>query len=283
MRNVTGLHGGEKSLVSDNGGVVAAGALAGSAALTEAVQIAGTALLLYLTQKWTGTENPVDAVASMIEYVRNLGNAGYGVFGLTMIIFQVVPVAAAVILTISAGAIFGSVKGTATVLLCSTTSATISFFISRNVGRAGLLEVAKESKQFIAIDKAFASASFSKSLALVTLLRTSPVFPFAWFNYIFGLSPVSPAAFSLGTLLGCFPPVFFYVSAGQVGADVAINGVPSNPLLLALGGAGTLGAITFAGNIATEALKDMDIDISGSSSGSSESSVKASNTTDPSL
>ena len=40
------------------------------------------------------------------------------------------------------------------------------------------------------------------------------------------------------------------------------NGAESNPLVLGLGIAATLGAISFAGNIATDALKDLDLDLS---------------------
>ena len=53
-----------------------------------------------------------------------------------------------------------------------------------------------------------------------------------------------------------------YVSAGQVGAEIAVNGAESNPLVLGLGVAATLAAISFAGNIATDALKDLDVDLS---------------------
>ena len=60
---------------------------------------------------------------------------------------QVVPIAAAFILTVSAGAIFGGVKGTAMVLTCSTVSASISFAFSRSVGRRVVLEAAQESPQ----------------------------------------------------------------------------------------------------------------------------------------
>eukprot|EP00747_Dinoflagellata_sp_TGD_P213324 gnl/TRDRNA2_/TRDRNA2_86296_c1_seq1.p1 gnl/TRDRNA2_/TRDRNA2_86296_c1~~gnl/TRDRNA2_/TRDRNA2_86296_c1_seq1.p1 ORF type:complete len:325 (+),score=43.30 gnl/TRDRNA2_/TRDRNA2_86296_c1_seq1:140-976(+) len=251
--------GGSQPAVT--GGLVAGGALASSAIIVEAVQIIGTAVLLYFGQQWVQADSPVDAIDKLIVYVKSLGLAGYGVFGLGMVFLQVVPIAAAFILTVSAGAMFGAVKGTLTVLSCSTLSAVISFFISRNVGRTGLLEALKESKKFVAIDRALGNASFSKSLTLVTLLRLSPVLPFAWANYIFGLSPVDPAAFALGTFMGCFPGVTAYVSAGQLGADVAINGVDTNPWLVTLGGAATLGAITIAGNVATDALKDLDIDV----------------------
>ena len=72
-----------------------------------------------------------------------------------------------------------SLKGTATVLTCSTVSASISFLLARSLGRDRLLTAAQESKQFRAIDAAFADASFGTSLTLITLLRLSPVLPFA--------------------------------------------------------------------------------------------------------
>ena len=52
-----------------------------------------------------------------------------------------------------------------------------------------------------------------------------------------------------------------YVSAGQVGAEIAVSGADSNPVVLGLGLLATIGAITFAGNIATNALKDLDLDL----------------------
>ena len=189
-------------------GLAAAGALASSAVIAEAIQIAGTAVLFYFGQQWSGTDSPVEAVSYMIDYLQQLpGLEGYAVFGSIMIFLQVVPIAAAFVLTVSAGAIFGAVKGTATVLTCSTISATISFFISRTFGRERLLEAAQESKQFRAIDAAFADKPFETSLTLITLLRLSPVLPFSWANYVFGLSPVPLPAFSIGTFVGCLPAV----------------------------------------------------------------------------
>lgn len=218
-----------------NGGLVAAGALASSAVIAEAVQIVGTAVLFYAAQQYFDVDNPVDAVSAMIEYVQSLGDLGYLVFGATMVFLQVVPIAAAFVLTLSAGAIFGVAKGTATVLTCSTLSATVSFYLARNLFRQSLLDAAQESKQFVAIDRAFESASFGTSLTLITLLRLSPVLPFAWANYVFGLSPVPLAAFSIGTFVGCLPAVTAYVSAGSVGAEIAVNGADASPTMLGLG------------------------------------------------
>jgi len=244
-------------------GLAAAGALASSAIIAEGVQIGGTAILFYLAQRWTGASSPVEAVSLLIAYLQELGNAGYAVFATLMVFLQVVPVAAAFVLTLSAGAIFGVAKGTALVISCSTFSASISFLISRAYGRGLVLEAAEQSPQYQAIDRAFANAGFATALTLITLLRLSPVLPFSWANYVFGLSGVPWAAFSLGTFLGCLPAVTAYVSAGQLGAEIIVNGAESNNLLLAAGVVATVGAITIAGKVASQALRDMDLDLEG--------------------
>jgi len=251
--------------VESPSGAVAATALASSAIIAEGVQIAGTAVLLYLGQRWTGASTPVELVSMLITEIQDLGGLGYFVFAGLMIFLQVVPIAAAFILTVSAGAIFGGVKGTAMVLTCSTVSASISFAFSRSVGRDLVLEAAQESPQFRAIDDAFSSASYGTSLLLISLLRLSPVLPFSWANYIFGLSPVPFTAFSLGTFLGCLPAVAAYVNAGKLGAEIVINGGESNDLLLGVGLLATIAAISVAGNIASKALEEQGIDLSAES------------------
>ena len=47
-----------------------------------------------------------------------------------------------------------------------------------------------------------------------------------------------------------------------MGAEIVVNGSDGNPVLLACGVLATLGAITIAGNIASSALKDMDVELS---------------------
>lgn len=241
--------------------MVAAGALASSAIIAEGIQIAGTATLLYVGQLWTGATTPVELVSMLIESIQEMGAAGYAVFAGLMVFFQVVPIAAAFVLTVSAGAIFGTVKGTAMVLSCSTASAAISFVISRTFGREIVLSSSQDSAQFRALDAAFAKASYGTSLLLITLLRLSPVLPFSWANYIFGLSPVPFTAFSLGTFLGCLPAVAAYVNAGKMGAEIVVNGAEGNDVLLAVGILATVAAITVAGNIASNALKSLDVDL----------------------
>ena len=78
---------------------------------------------------------------------------------------------------------------------------------------------------------------------------------------LFGLSPLPLGTFALGTFMGCAPAVAAYVSAGQLGAEIAVHGADTNPYLLALGIAATVGAITLAGNIANDALREAGLDM----------------------
>ena len=82
--------------------------------------------------------------------------------------------------------------------------------------------------RFKTLDDAFSNASYGTSLLLISLLRLSPVLPFSWANYIFGLSPVPFTAFSLGTFLGCLPAVAAYVNAGKLGAEIVVSRAPSH-------------------------------------------------------
>jgi len=203
----------------------------------------------------------------MIRYLQEMGASGYAIFSAAIIFFQVVPVAAAFVLTVSAGAIFGPVKGTAVVVLCSTVSASISFLVARFYGRSLVLEAARESPTYQALDDAFSNAGFGTAFTLIFLLRLSPVLPFSWANYVFGLSGVSWGAFTLGTLTGCLPAVIAYVSSGSLGAEIAVNGGEANPVLLVLGLLATIGAVTVAGNVAGEALKAQGLDLDLQSEG----------------
>ena len=242
-------------------GKAAAGALASSALLAEGVQYLGTALALAYAQERLGCSNPVETVSTLIEYVQGLGASGYGLFAVTMIGLQVMPVANAFLLTVTAGAIFGAIPGTLLVLMCSTVGASTAFVIARTFARDAVLSAAEGSPAFVAINDAFGKADFQTSLTLITLLRVSPAVPFVWGNYLFGLSPLPLTTFSLGTFVGCAPAVAVYVSAGQVGAEIAVNGAGTNPYLLGLGVAATIGAVSVAGNIASDALKEAGLEV----------------------
>lgn len=211
---------GRNDSSSNDNGLVAGSALAASALIFEALQVAGTAVVFVIAQRYTETSSPaevreaiglrkgsqcfhftrrtqrvavegahycgklntswrgvhrlppcIQVVGLLVGYLQSLGDAGYAVFAALMVFLQVIPVAAAFVLTVASGAIFGPAKGVAVVLMCSTISATISFLLARTFGRSLVLQAARESPTYQTLDKAFSHAGFGTAFTLILLLR----------------------------------------------------------------------------------------------------------------
>lgn len=127
-----------------------------------------------LNTSWRGVHRLppcIQVVGLLVGYLQSLGDAGYVVFAALMVFLQVIPVAAAFVLTVASGAIFGPAKGVAVVLMCSTISATISFLLARTFGRSLVLQAARESPTYQTLDKAFSHAGFGTAFTLILLLR----------------------------------------------------------------------------------------------------------------
>eukprot|EP00227_Mantoniella_beaufortii_P004874 CAMPEP_0197614030 /NCGR_PEP_ID=MMETSP1326-20131121/59318_1 /TAXON_ID=1155430 /ORGANISM="Genus nov. species nov., Strain RCC2288" /LENGTH=216 /DNA_ID=CAMNT_0043182899 /DNA_START=1011 /DNA_END=1662 /DNA_ORIENTATION=- len=104
-------------------------------------------------------------------------------------------------------------EGTAMVSLSATTAATLSFLIARYFARDKVKALADKNPKFAAIDRAIGADSFK----VVMLLRLSPLFPFAVGNYLYGLTSVKTKPYVIASWLGMLPGTFAFVSAGAVG------------------------------------------------------------------
>ncbi|KAG8458237.1 hypothetical protein KFE25_001529 [Diacronema lutheri] len=240
---------------------VALGALGATAIVSEGIQLVGTGALIYLAKEFAGASDLPGAVDYLSSYFQGLGLAGYALYGAIMAFLQVVPLASAFVLTVSSGVIFGSTaKATALVSAASTSSAAVAFVIARYVLRERLLEVASENKTVLALDRALSKADFRSSLLVIMLLRSSPLLPFSWASYLFGISTVPFSAYILGSWLGTLPAIFAYVQVGELGSEAALSGHPPSWLVY-FGIAATLAAITLVGDLASKTLKDLDIDL----------------------
>jgi len=208
--------------VAISGDVAAAGIIASSAIIFEAVQFAGTALVAYLIHQAIPEASTLeDAIKMLSGSIQQMGPEGYLAYAAIQMAFQVIPVASAFAMTVSAGVVFGSVKnGVFIVSLASTLSAAISFLISRSVSQGRFQSYKDNSSQLRAIDTALADAGFFNSVLLMFLLRSSPIIPFSWANYLFGLSRVPFIPFVLGTFFGTLPGITAFVSAGRLGNEV---------------------------------------------------------------
>lgn len=206
---------------------LAAGGLAGVALASEAIPYANTALLLFSLRQLTETRSLVDLLDLLISSFSRLGWAVYPVFAGLLVLMQVVPLFSALVLIIVAGALFGPVWGTLLVSVSLSIAATICALIGRIVSERTGFGLADLSEQAATVDAAIAAGPARTSLLLVLLLRLSPVMPFTFSNYLFGLTSTRLWVVFLGTLLGTLPSQTVYVSAGALGRQALQGCVPA--------------------------------------------------------
>lgn len=238
---------------ADAGGMGSMGAVAAST-----VPILGLALMA-----GAGVYYKDDIGTALIwftEYIETAGSAGYAVFMALYIGLEVLAVPA-VPLTMSAGALFGTVRGTAMVSFSATVAATIAFLIARFVARDKIKEIAGDNPKFAAIDRAIGEDGFR----VVALLRLSPLLPFALSNYLYGLTSVRLRPYVLASWLGMLPGTFAYVSAGTVGRTLVESGAEGSATSGLLQASVGLGFAVLSGGyvakLATNALKDVSDDM----------------------
>ncbi len=188
--------------------------------------------------------------------VRDAGAAG------PLILF-VLYVAAAVFmlpslfLTIGAGSIFGILKGTILVSVCSTAGASAAFLTGRYLARERIARRFGRNESFRLIDEAVAAEGWK----IVFLTRLSPAFPFNVQNYLYGLSGVSFRDYVLASWIGMIPGTIMYAYIGSLAADLATLGAerrarpPAEWGLTIAGFAATVAVTVFVTRIARRALQ----------------------------
>ena len=273
---------------------LAAGGLAGVALASEAIPYANTAILLFSLRQLTETRSMVDLLELLISSFSRLGWAVYPVFAGLLVLLQVVPLFSALVLIVVAGALFGPFWGTLLVSVSLSMAATICALIGRIVSERTGFGLADLSEQAASVDAAIAAGPAQTSLLLVLLLRLSPVMPFTFSNYLFGLTSARLWVIFLGTLIGTLPTQAVYVSAGALGRQALQGcalaagpaprpapapppapptpkpgdtrhlptgrGLRMPPAVLALGAAATLAAILLIGHVAKTTLSGMKLD-----------------------
>eukprot|EP00884_Botryococcus_braunii_P016004 jgi/Botrbrau1/3087/Bobra.0070s0073.1 len=198
-----------------------------------------------------------DQIAVFIDYfvqlVEDWGPGGFLVYGVVYTMLEVLALPA-IPLTMTAGAIFGTIPGTAVVSVASTLAAAISFLIARYLARDKVAAFAEKNPKFKAIDKAIGRNGFK----VVTLLRMSPLLPLAASSYLYGLSSVDLGPYVLGSWLGMLPGTVAYVAAGTYGRMLlgAEGGGGVETWQVALGAGITFCSLLYVGRLATDAIKD---------------------------
>ena len=150
------------------------------------------------------------ALTDLRVWIQGLGALGPVVFALIYAVATVAAVPAS-ILTLAAGAMFGSVVGVATVAVGATAGATAAFAIARWWARDAVARWLQKSERFAKLD----SMTERHGAVIVAITRLVPLFPFNLLNYGFGLTRVRFATYVLWSFLCMLPGTALYVIGGD--------------------------------------------------------------------
>ena len=120
----------------------------------------------------------------------------------------------AVILSLSAGAIFGPLMGTIYAVSAASVGATLSFLVTRYLLRDSVVN--RFGSKLESINQELET----RGLNYLLFLRLVPVFPFFLINLAAGLTRLPLRTFILGTFIGIIPGGFVYVNAGASLASI---------------------------------------------------------------
>jgi uncharacterized membrane protein YdjX (TVP38/TMEM64 family) len=128
------------------------------------------------------------------------------------------------ILTMKGGCLFGVVWGSVYVLIAATLGALWAFLLGRYLSRDWVYRQIGKKPKFKAIDRAIGKEGWK----IVLLTRLSPIFPFNFLNYVFGLTQVSVKDYILGSV-GMIPGTVMYVYIGSFARELSTIGTPNQP------------------------------------------------------
>jgi uncharacterized membrane protein YdjX (TVP38/TMEM64 family) len=160
------------------------------------------------------------------------------------------------ILTVAGGAVFGVARGSVLVLAGATLGALAAFALARTGLRETVRRWARAYRSFETLDKAIAA----RGGWIVFLVRLSPVFPFVYVNYLFGLTAIPAATYALMTIAGMIPATIVYVAIGA-SAGAAASGQTSSwstgRIALTITGVAAAVVVSFiVARIATRAVRE---------------------------
>ncbi len=149
-------------------------------------------------------------------WIEARGALGPVLFALLYALATVAAVPAS-LLTVAAGAMFGSAVGIATVLVGATAGAAAAFAIARWLARDAVAAWLAGNEKLARLDE----LTERHGAAIVAITRLVPLFPFNLLNYGFGLTRVRFGVYLLWSFLCMLPGTALYV----VGADAVTRGL----------------------------------------------------------
>lgn len=163
---------------------------------------------------------------ALLEYYATHTLAMVAGFMALYIIQTALSLPGAAILSLAAGAIFGSMLGTVYAVISASIGATLAFLVTRYLLRDMVLD--RFGSRLEGMNRELEQRGFNYLL----FLRLVPVFPFFLINLAAGLTRLPLRTFVLGTLLGIIPGGFVYVNAGASLATItSLSGIASPRVL----------------------------------------------------
>jgi uncharacterized membrane protein YdjX (TVP38/TMEM64 family) len=220
----------------------------------------GIIVLIVAALLWLRTLPLADWLTVFNEWIQGLGPAGLLVFALAYAVAAVLLLPGS-LLTLAAGATFGLLPGFGAVLVGATAGLALAFLVSRHLARRQVEEWIQSKPRFSAVDRAVAKEGWK----IVFLTRLSPVFPFNFQNYAYGLTRISFWHYTLASTIGIIPGTFLYIylgSVGRSGLEAAAGGGEVETLRLALqvvGLVATALVTIYITRIARKALKEAGV------------------------
>ncbi|PCH99766.1 MAG: hypothetical protein COB76_04955 [Alphaproteobacteria bacterium] len=151
-----------------------------------------------------------------------LGGIGY-IIGYAILASLFVPGS---LLTMLAGATWGMGFGLLIIVPAATLATAISAFLGRTMLRDLALKLTTRYPLLNALDRAFGE----RALRFVTLLRLSPIMPFAPSNYALGSTSAPLLSITAGTFVGIIPITAVWLHLGILAGDAVLGGeIPDSP------------------------------------------------------
>jgi len=184
--------------------------------------------------------------------------SAHGALGMGLFFFIYVAVTVllgpAWLLTIAAGLTWSFGVAVPLVLFSATAGAAAAFLLGRTLARHRVEALVAKNDVLAAIDRAVAK----KGWRIVFLLRLSPVVPYVFSNYVYGLSGIRFWPYVLSSALGMLPLAALYVAAGTAGRAALGGAPPKGPAAIAVIAAGALLTIGVTAYVTRLARKELD-------------------------
>lgn len=150
-------------------------------------------------------------------FIEERGNFGYFIY---ILIYGIAAVFSlpAWIFTVTAGIVFGPLKGGILALIGATVGAISAFLVSRYLARDLIVKKFGDSKVFKKIE----SGVEKNGRDFLILTRLVPIFPYNLQNYAYGMTNIGTLEYTLISLITMMPVSFIYA---YMAGDIAENGV----------------------------------------------------------